>query len=34
MVEEFRSLGFSVAKNFVVDSVVEGSNSGVGDLRR
>ncbi len=30
--EEFRSLGYGVAKNFVVDSVVVGSNSGMVDF--
>ena len=30
--EEFRSLGYGVAKNFVADSVVVGSNSGMGDF--
>ena len=32
MGEEFRCLGFGVAKDFVTDFVVEGSNSGVGDF--
>ena len=30
--EEFRCLGYGVAKNFVADSVVVGSNSGVVDF--
>ena len=30
--EEFRCLGYGVAKNFVADSVVVGSNSGMGDF--
>ena len=32
MGEEFRSLGYGVAKNFVADSVVVGSNSGMGNF--
>ena len=30
--EEFCCLDLGVAKDFVADSVVEGSNSGVGDI--
>ncbi len=30
--EEFRCLGYGVAKNFVADSVVVGSNSGMVDF--
>ncbi len=30
--EEFCCLDFGLAKDFVADSVVEGSNSGVGDV--